>query len=124
MRWPNSDEEPSVKIVIMSDDTADKGEAIRCARVREAKVGARVWMWCMDRFRSNDGRVGAAAVCNHKGGWKAFHSHLGTRQVEICDAELWAIGLALWESVGKRDTLQTHRVTKVAVFSNSQAAIR
>jgi hypothetical protein len=34
MRWPNSDEELSVKIVIMSDDTADKGEAIRCARVR------------------------------------------------------------------------------------------
>jgi hypothetical protein len=44
--------------------------------------------------------------------------------MEVSDAELRAIGLALRESVRKRDTLQTHRVTKEAVFSNSQAAIR
>jgi hypothetical protein len=34
-----------------------------------------------------------------------------------------AIGLALRESVKKRDTLQTRGVAKVAVFSDSQAAI-
>jgi len=56
--------------------------------------------------------------------WRAFCSHLGTGRIEVYDAELWAIGLALWESVKKRDTLQTHRVMKVAVFSDSQATIR
>jgi hypothetical protein len=44
--------------------------------------------------------------------------------VEVYDAELWAIGLALRESIKKRDILQIHGVTKVAVFSNSQVAIR
>jgi len=57
-------------------------------------------------------------------GWRAFRSHLGTRRMEVYDAELWAIRLALRESVQKRDTLQTHGVTEVAVFSDSQAAIR
>jgi ribonuclease HI len=52
-----------------------------------------------------------------------FHINLTLTGV-IHDAELWAIGLALRESVRKRDTLQTHGVTKVAVFSDSQAAIR
>jgi len=55
---------------------------------------------------------------------EAFRSHLGTGRVEVYDAELWAIGLALRESVRKRDRLWTHGVTKVAVFSDSQVAIR
>ena len=63
-------------------------------------------------------------MCKHGDRWKAFRSHLGTGRMEVYDAELWAIGLALRESVRKRDRLQTHGVTKVAVFSNSQAAIR
>ena len=45
-------------------------------------------------------------------------------QTDLHFAEVWSIGLALRESVKKRDTLQTHRVTKVAVFSNSQTAFR
>jgi hypothetical protein len=44
--------------------------------------------------------------------------------MEVYDAELWVIGLALREAVKKTDTLQTHGVTKVAVFSDSQPAIR
>jgi ribonuclease HI len=44
--------------------------------------------------------------------------------MEVYDAELWAIGLALRESVKKTDVLQANGVTKVAVFSDSQAAIR
>jgi len=44
--------------------------------------------------------------------------------MEVYDAELWAIGLALRESVRKRDRLQTHGVTNVAVFSETQAGIR
>jgi hypothetical protein len=53
-------------------------------------------MWWTDGLRSDDGRVGAAAVCKHSDGWKAFCSHLHTGRVEVNDSELWAIGLALW----------------------------
>ena len=45
MCWPNLDEEPAIKTVVLSDDTAAKREAVRWAREREAKVGAGVWMW-------------------------------------------------------------------------------
>jgi len=40
------------------------------------------------------------------------------------NAELWAIGLALDETIKKRETLQRQGVNTVAVFSDSQAAIR
>jgi len=39
--------------------------------------------------------------------------------MEVDDADQWAIGLALQESVRKRDTLQTLGVTEVAVFIDS-----
>jgi ribonuclease HI len=42
----------------------------------------------------------------------------------VFDAELWAIGLALDVTIKKRKTLQGHGVKTVAVFSDSQAAIR
>jgi hypothetical protein len=77
MRWPRTDEEPAVKRVILSDDAAAKREARRWAGEREAKVGVAVWMWWTDGSQSDDGRVGAAAVCKHRDGWRAFHSHLG-----------------------------------------------
>jgi len=60
----------------------------------------------------------------HGDRWKAFRSHLSTGRMEVNHAELWAIALALRESVRKRYTLQTHGVTKIAIFSDSQAAIR
>jgi ribonuclease HI len=44
--------------------------------------------------------------------------------MEVFDAELWAIGLALDETIKKRETLQRHGVKTMAVFSDSQAAIR
>jgi len=78
VRWPNPDKEPAVKTVIPSKDTAAKREAIRWARDREAKVGARVWMRWTDGSRSDDCRVGAAAVCKHGDRRKAFRSNLGT----------------------------------------------
>ena len=83
MRWPNPDKEPAVKMVILSDDTSTKREAIPCARGREAKVDTGVWMWSTDVSRSDDGKVGAAAVCKHRDGWKAFRSHLGTRRAAL-----------------------------------------
>jgi len=124
MRWPCLDEAPAVKLVIHRDDIAAKREAIRWAREREAIAGAGFWMWWTDGSRSDDGRVRAAAVCKHRDSWRAFRSHLGTGQMEVYEAELQAIRLALPNSVKKRDTLQTHGVTKVTVFSDSKAAIR
>jgi hypothetical protein len=62
-------------------------------------------------------------VCKHGDGWKAFRCCLGTGLVEVYEVELWAIGLALRESVYKRAMMQTYIVKRVAVFSDSQAAI-
>jgi ribonuclease HI len=81
-------------------------------------------MWWTDGSRSDDGRVGAAAVCKHGNEWKTGRSYLGTRRMEVFDAELWAIGLALGETVKRREILHEHVVKTVAVFSDSQAAIR
>ena len=75
-------------------------------------------------MRSDDGRARAAAVCKHGDRWKACLRCLGTGRIEVYNAELWVIGLALRQSVRKRDTLQTDTVTKVAVFSDPQVAIR
>jgi hypothetical protein len=44
--------------------------------------------------------------------------------MEVFNAELWAIGLVLDVGIEKRETLQVHGVKTVAVFSDSQAAIR
>jgi ribonuclease HI len=44
--------------------------------------------------------------------------------MEVFDAELGAIGLALDVAIEKRQTLQKHGVKTVAVFSDSQGAIR
>jgi ribonuclease HI len=53
-----------------------------------------------------------------------FRSYLGTGRMEVFDAELWAIGIALQKSVTRAETLRAHGVMTVAIFSDSQAAIR
>lgn len=89
-----------------------------------AKVGAGVWIRWTDGLESEDGRVGLTVVCKRRDGWRVFRSHLGTGCMDVYDAELCAIGLALWELVQTGEALQTHRVTKVAHTSISYAAIR
>jgi hypothetical protein len=49
--------------------------------------------------------VGAATVSKYRDSWRALCSHLGTGQMEVYDADLWAIKLAVQESVKKNDTL-------------------
>jgi hypothetical protein len=44
--------------------------------------------------------------------------------MQVFDSERWAIGVALRKSVAKAESFRTHVVTTVAVFSDSQAAIR
>jgi len=124
MNWPAPGEEPAVRTTILDDTTAAKSAAQRWAREKEAKVTEGVWMWWTDGSRSDDGRVGAAAVCKHGNEWRSRRSFLRTGRMEVFDAELWATGLALDVAIEKRETLQKHGVKTVAVFSDSQAAIR
>jgi len=77
-----------------------------------------------DDAETHNPRVGAAAVCKHRYEWRSRRSYLGAGRMEVFDAELWAIGLALDAAIEKRETLQKHGVETVAVFSDSQAAIR
>jgi len=42
----------------------------------------------------------------------------------VFNAELWAIGVALRKSVARAEVLRAHRVMTVAMFGDSQAAIR
>jgi len=118
MSWPAPGEESVVRTVILDDSTAAKRAAQRWAREKEAKVGAGVWMWWTDGSRSDDGQVGAAASCKHRDEWRSRRSYLGTGRMDVFDAELWAIGLALEETIEKSETLQRHGVKMVAVFSD------
>jgi len=93
-------------------------------RDKERNAGSGVWMWWADGSRTDDGRVGATVVCSNGDSWTVFCSHLGTGRKEVFDTELWAIGIALRKSVARAETLTTHGVTRVAIFSDSQAAIR
>jgi len=96
----------------------------RLTREKETKVGAGVCMRWTDGSRSDDGRLGAAAACNHRDEWSSRHSYLGTGGMEVFDPTLWAIGLALEETIEKRKILRRNGVKMVAVFSDSQAGIR
>jgi len=97
MRRPNPDEKPGVKMVIPSEDTAANREAIHWARERDANEGARVRMWWTYGSQSDDSRMGAATVCKQGDRWKAIRSNLGTGRMEVHDAALWAMRLALRE---------------------------
>jgi hypothetical protein len=123
MSWPAPGEQPVVSTTILDDTTAAKSAAQRSAREKEGTAGAGVSMWWTDGSHSEDGRVGAAAVCKHGKEWRSRRSFLSTGRMEVFDAELCAIGLALDVAIEKRDTLHTDRVKTVAVFSDSQPAI-
>ena len=124
MSWPAPGEEPAVTTTILEDTAAAKSAAQHWAREKEAKIGAGVRMWWTDGSRSDDGRVGAAAVCTHGNEWRPHCRFLGTGRMEFFGTELQAIRLALDVAIEKRETLQVHGVKMVAVFSDSQGAIR
>jgi hypothetical protein len=99
MSWPNPDQQPSVKMVILSEDMVTKRQAICWVTERQANVGTGIGVLFTDGSRSGDGRVGAIAVCKQGDRWNASRSPLGTRRMEVQDEELWAIGLALRKSL-------------------------
>ena len=65
-----------------------KSAAQRWAREKEAKIGAGVWMRWTDGSRSDDGQVGATAVCKQGNEWRSRRIVLGTRHIEVFDPEL------------------------------------
>ena len=81
MNWPAPDKEPVVRTTILHDSTAAKRAVQNYAREKEGKIGAEVWMWWTDGSDSDDGRVGAAAVCKHRNQWRSCHSFLGTERM-------------------------------------------
>jgi len=119
MSWPTPGEETVVRTVILHYASTAKRAAQRWAREKEATVGAVVWMRWTDGSRSDDARVGAAAVCKHRDEWRSRRSYLGPGRMEVFDAELWAIRLALEGRIQKREILQRTGVKMVAVCSDS-----
>jgi len=95
MRWPDPGEKPAVKTTILEEDAAAKRAAERWVREKEGKAGSGTWTWWTDGSRTDDRRVGAAAVCLNGDGWTVFRSYLGTGRMEVFDAELGAIAVAL-----------------------------
>ena len=124
MCWPDSGVKPAVKTTILEDDAAAMRAVELWAREMEGKAESATWTWWTDGSCTDDGKVGAAAVCLNGDRGTVFRSYLGTRRMEVFDAELWAIAVALRMSVTRAEALQAHRVTTVGIFSDSQAAIR
>jgi hypothetical protein len=124
MTWQHLGEESVARSVLLDDASAAKNAAQRWARENKANVGPGVWMWLTDGLRRDVGRVGAAGVCTHSAELRTRHSCLGTGRVEVFDANLWAIGLALEETIKKIKFLQSNGVTMVVVCSDSHATIR
>jgi len=124
MSWPAPGEEPVFKTIKLDDDVTANRAAQLWIREKEAKVRVGVWIWWTDRSRSDDGRVGAAAVCKHGNELRTHRSYPGTERIVVFEAELWAIGLTLSETIRKKEPLQRNGVKTVAIFSDTQAAIR
>jgi len=124
MNWPAPGDEPAVMTTRLYDTAAAKSTAQRWARQKEANISAGVCIWWTDGSRSDNGRVGAAALCKYWNTRRSCHSILGTRHMEVFDAKLWVIELVPDFAIEKRETLQMYWVAMVAVFSDSQGAIR
>jgi len=86
--WPPPGKESVVRTTILDDTTPAQNAAQRWPREKEAKIGAGVWMWWRDESRSDDGQVGAAAVCKHGNQWRSRRSFLGTGRMEVFDTEM------------------------------------
>jgi hypothetical protein len=118
MSWPAPGQEPVVESLILGNKGTAKSAAGCLAGENKAKVAARVWMWCTEGSRSEDGRVGAAAVLQHGNQWRTSHNDFSTEFMHILHAELLVIGFTLRETVKRRDRLEEYGVKPVAVFNN------
>jgi hypothetical protein len=108
MMLPARGEQSVVRTTILDNTTDAMRTAERLAREIEAKIRAEIWLWWSDGLRSDDGRAGAAAVCIHGHQWRSRRRILRTGYMEVFDAKMWAIGLALDVTIEKGDTLPRH----------------
>jgi len=115
------EEEPAVRTTIQEDDTTAKTAAGPWAKPIERIAGSSTWAWWPDGSRTDDRRLGAAAVCLNG---DDVHSYVSTGQMEVFDAEHWAIEVALRRSNASAEALQAHGVMTVSVFRDPLAAIR
>jgi hypothetical protein len=122
--WPAPDAEPVVKIINLNDQLTSERAMQLWPREEEAQVGAGVFMWWTDESFSNAGQGGAAVVCQHGNECSTSRSYQRAGHKEVFNAELWAIGQVLRETVKTIDRLQRHGANTVAVFSNSRGGIR
>ena len=56
--------------------------------------------------------------------WKALRSYLRKGQMEVFDAELWAMWIALKETAKGGERLHTQGVQKIVIICDSQAAVQ
>jgi len=124
MNWPAPGEELGVRTIILDNKTAAKRAALLSARENKANVGVGACMWWTDGSRSDNGQVGAAAVCKHSNEWRPWCNYLGTQSTEVFDTELLVIGLTLDVMIKTRRTQQRVGVKMVGVFSDSEAAVQ
>jgi len=59
-----------------------------------------------------------------KGGWMALRSYIWKGQMEVFDAELLAIWIALKETAKRAERLHAQGVQRAVIFNDSQAAVR
>ena len=122
--WPPPADESVVRTITM-EHTSKARNAAKCwAPGKDSNIGAGVWIWWTDGLRSDNGPVGAAAVCKHGNHWRSRRSFLVTRGMMVSDTEMWAIRLAHDVAMERSETLQGHGVKMVAGVTDSKAAIR
>jgi len=124
MCCPDQGAAPAVKTAIPKDDGVGKRTTKLWAHWKETKAESWTLTWCTDRSRTDEGKVGAAAVCLHGCSWMVFGSYLRTGWNEVVDAPLWAIWVRLRMTVAIVEMLWTHSVMTVAALSDLQAPIR
>jgi len=94
MCWPDHMEQPAVRTTILEDDAAAKKAAQLWAKRNERTAGSGIWTQSTDRSQTDDGRVGAAAVCLIGDGLKIFCSYIGTWRMKVFNTKHRTIGVA------------------------------
>lgn len=104
--WPALGKESVVRTPIQNVATAATKTVQPWASKQVVKIGAGGAMLLTDGLCSADGRVGAAAVCEHGYPWSSCHRKLGTGRMEVFDTEWQAIELVVDVTVEQRERLQ------------------
>jgi len=111
------------RMIISTEKRRLKGEVIiqdEEQALVEAKLEREGLVLWTDGARKEDEWVGCAVVWKEEGRWKKRRIHLG-RQKEAFDAEMYAMSEAMKVA---DEMAETKEVTRVTVFTDSQATLR